>query len=95
MKFFPSIEQQKGRLQQETNVIIKDFEVSQITIKELTIKIQTTEKKCEEIAIKLREMTNMYEKSDKDAKIRGQEIVKLANELDRAHMDNDGLRSQR
>lgn len=87
-----AVEQQKIRLQQETVVVIKDFEASQMTIKELTIKIQTSERRCEDIAIKLREMTNMYEKSDKDGKMRGQEIVKLANELDRCHMDNDMLR---
>merc|ERR1719232_974331 len=88
-----ALEQQKARLQQEANVVIKDFEASQVTIKELTIKIQNTERKCEDIAIKLREMTNLYEKADRDSKTRAQEVVKLANELDRSHMDNDGLRS--
>merc|ERR1712045_1044679 len=51
--------------------------------------------KCEEIAIKLKEMTNMFEKSDRDAKTRGQELIKLANELDRSHMENDGLKRDR
>merc|ERR1712110_232186 len=41
----------------------------------------------------LREMTNMYEKCDKDSKLRAQEVVKLANELDRAHMEGDGLKN--
>lgn len=90
-----TLEQHKARLQQETSVIIKDFESSQVTIKELTVKINTSEKRAEEIAIKLREMTNMYEKSDKDSKLRGAELVKLANELDRAHMDNENLRKDR
>ena len=34
----------------------------------------------------------MFEKSDRDAKLRGQECVKMANELDRAHMESDGLK---
>merc|ERR1719282_2106272 len=77
-----ALEQQKARLQQEANVAIK----------ELTVKIQNTERRCEDIAIKLREMTNLYEKSDKDSKARAQDIVKLGNELDRAKMDNEGLK---
>merc|ERR1712038_727251 len=87
-----ALDQQKNKLQQECSIVIKDFEHSQTTIKELTAKIQTTERRCEETAIKLREMTNMFEKSDKDAKTRGQELVRLANELDRSHMENDGLK---
>merc|ERR1712018_1062896 len=87
-----TLEQQKAKLHQECSLVIKDFEVSQTTIKELTAKLQTSERKCEEIAIKLKEMTNMFEKSDKDAKTRGQELVRLANELDRSHMENDGLK---
>merc|ERR1712004_887283 len=84
--------EKKARLQQEANVVIKDFEHCQVTIKELNVKIQTSERRCEDIAIKLREMTNLYEKSDKDSKARAQDIVKLANELDRAKMDNEGLK---
>merc|ERR1712021_65950 len=86
-------EQQKLKMAQETEILIKDFTHSQTIIKELNIKIISIEKKSEEIAIKLREMTNMYEKCDKDSKMRAQEVVKLANELDRAHMDGDGLRN--
>merc|ERR1711899_650676 len=55
--------------------------------------IQVIERKSEDIAIKFREMTNLYEKSDKDSKARAQDIVKLSNELDRANMDNDGLKN--
>jgi len=90
-----ALEQQKARFQQEAAIAVKDFENSQGMVKELTQKIQITERKCEEIAIKLREMTNLYEKSDKDSKTRAQEVVKLANELDRAKMDNDGLKRDR
>lgn len=90
-----ALEQQKVKLTQEVSIAVKDFEHSQVTIKELTSKIQTTERRCEDIAIKLREMTNLYEKADKDSKARAQEVVRLANELDRAHMDNDGLKNSR
>merc|ERR1711997_420429 len=86
-------EQQKLKMTQETAILIKDFEHSQTIIKELNMKIVSIEKKSEEIAIKLREMTNMYEKCDKDSKLRAQEVVKLANELDRAHMEGDGLKN--
>merc|ERR1712001_487398 len=47
-----ALDQQKNKLQQECSIVIKD----------LTAKIQTTERRCEETAIKLREMTNMFEK---------------------------------
>ncbi len=88
-----TLEQQKQKMTQEFGVVVKDFEHGQMTIKDLTSKIQTTERRCEDIAIKLREMTNLYEKADKDSKNRAQEVVKLANSLDRAAMDNEGLKS--
>jgi uncharacterized coiled-coil protein SlyX len=75
------VEQQKVKLTQEVQVLIKEVEVSQITIKELNIKLVEREKRSEELAIKLREMTNLFEKADHDNKARAQEIVRLANEL--------------
>ena len=62
--------QQKAKLHQECTLVIKDFEVSQTTIKEITVKLQNSERKSEEIAIKLKEMTNMFEKTDRDNKAR-------------------------
>merc|ERR1712223_331195 len=88
-----SSEQQEVKIQQESAILIKDLEHSQTTIKELNTKIQVIERKSEDLAIKLREMTNLYEKSDKDSKARAQDIVKLSNELDRANMDRDGLKN--
>merc|ERR1712228_272967 len=81
-----SAEQAKVKIQQESAILIKDLEHSQVTIKDLNAKILLIERKSEEIAIKLREMTNLYEKADKDSKLRAQDIVKLSNELDRAYM---------
>merc|ERR1719220_868882 len=81
-----SAEQAKVKMQQESAILIKDLEHSQVTIKDLNAKILLIERKSEEIAIKLREMTNLYEKAAKD-------IVKLSNELDRANMDRDGLKN--
>ena len=49
-------------MQQESAILIKDLEHSQVTIKDLNAKILLIERKSEEIAIKLREMTNLYEK---------------------------------
>merc|ERR1712156_808562 len=88
-----SAEQAKVKMQQESAILIKDLEHSQVTIKDLNAKILLIERKSEEIAIKLREMTNLYEKADKDSKVRAQDIVKLSNELDRANMDRDGLKN--
>ena len=57
-----SAEQAKVKMQQESAILIKDLEHSQVTIKDLNAKILLIERKSEEIAIKLREMTNLYEK---------------------------------
>lgn len=86
------VEQQKVKLTQEVQVLIKEVEVSQVTIKELNVKLVEREKRSEELAIKLREMTNLFEKADHDNKVRAQEVVRLGNELDRAKMDNDLFR---
>ena len=86
------VEQQKIKLSQEVTILIKEVEMSQVTIKELTIKLSDREKRSEELAIKLREMTNLFEKADHDNKARAQEVVRLANELDRSKMDIDMLR---
>lgn len=86
------VEQQKAKLSSDVQVLIKDVEVYQVTIKEINIKLVDREKRSEELAIKLREMTNLFEKADHDNKARAQEIVRLGNELDRSKMDNDLLR---
>merc|ERR1711892_1572188 len=67
----------KLKLSSEVGVLIKDFEHSQVVIKELTSKLQ--------------EMTNLYERADKDNKARGNEIVKLNNDMDRLAMGNQTL----
>eukprot|EP00092_Neocalanus_flemingeri_P002075 GFUD01002214.1.p1 GENE.GFUD01002214.1~~GFUD01002214.1.p1 ORF type:complete len:981 (-),score=326.08 GFUD01002214.1:739-3681(-) len=79
-------EQAKLKLTGEVNILIKDFEHSQVVIKEITVKFQSTEKTCVDLSAKLKEMTNLYEKSDKDSKFRAAELVKLANEFDRSKM---------
>merc|ERR1712128_223834 len=76
----------KAKLTGEVNVLIKDFEHSQVVIKELTVKFQSSEKLNIALSAKLKEMTNLYEKSDKDSKFRAGEIVKLGNEMDRQKM---------
>jgi len=85
-------DQQKSKLQQEVQILIKDVEVTQVTVKEISLKLSEKERRSEELAIKLREMTNLYEKADHDSKARAQEVVRLSNELDRSRMDNDILR---
>merc|ERR1712121_210009 len=44
-----------------------------------------------DLSIKLKEMTNLYEKADRDSKARANEIVKISNEADRLKMANETL----
>jgi chromosome segregation ATPase len=87
-----AMEAQKVRLQQEISVLMKDYEMSQSTIKEFHMKLGMSEKRGDDLAAKLREMTNLYERADKENKQRAAEIVRLCNDMDRCKMDNEGLR---
>merc|ERR1712076_30265 len=82
---------QKQKLSQEITVIVKEFESSQTVIKELNMRVATGDKKIDELAAKLREMTNLYERADKENKARAQEVVRLGNEMDRCKMANETL----
>merc|ERR1712203_304021 len=84
-------EAQKQKLSSEIQVIVKEFESSQVVIKELNLRIANGDKKIDELAAKLREMTNLYERADKENKARAQEVVRLGNEMDRCKMANDTL----
>merc|ERR1711981_332122 len=84
-------EAQKQKLSQEIQVIVKEFESSQTVIKELTLRITVGDKKVDELAAKLREMTNLYERADKENKARAQEVVRLGNDMDRCKMSNETL----
>merc|ERR1712098_365022 len=84
-------ENAKAKLSSEVSVLVKDFEHSQVVIKELTSKLQLSDKTCNDLSIKLKEMTNLYEKADKDNKARANEIVKLNNDYDRLEMANETL----
>merc|ERR1719431_971751 len=85
----------KAKLSSEVNVLIKDFEHSQVVIKEITGKFQSSEKTCMDLSAKLKEMTNLYEKADRDSKARANDIVKLGNEMDRLKMENQTLTRDR
>merc|ERR1719420_42593 len=84
-------EAQKQKLSSEIQVIVKEFESSQVVIKDLNMRIANGDKKIDELAAKLREMTNLYERADKENKARAQEVVRLGNENDRCKMANDTL----
>merc|ERR1739844_645217 len=84
-------ENAKAKLTSEVNVLIKDFEHSQVVVKDITAKFQSSEKTCADLSAKLKEMTNLYEKADRDSKARANEIVKLGNEMDRVKMANETL----
>ncbi|QQP41192.1 Paramyosin_ long formlike, partial [Caligus rogercresseyi] len=90
-----AMEQAKNRLQMEVQTLIKDLEISQSTVKEFQSKLNISEKRSEDLAIKLREMTNMYEKADNEVKARGQELIRLSNDMDRLKMDNGVLLKDR
>merc|ERR1712088_727528 len=74
-------ENAKAKLTSEVGVLVKDFEHSQVVVKELTAKLGSSDKTCNDLAVKLKEMTNPYEKADRDSKARAQEVVKMANEI--------------
>merc|ERR1719495_1263231 len=84
-------ENAKSKLSGEVNVLIKDFEHSQVVIKEMTAKFRSSEKSNVDLGSKLKEMTNLYERADKDSKARANDIVKLGNEMDRVKMANETL----
>ena len=48
-------------------MLVKNFGHSQIVIKELTAKLGSSDKTCNNLAIKLKEMTNLYKKADCDS----------------------------
>merc|ERR1719422_1114493 len=84
-------ENAKAKLTGEVNVLIKDFEHSQTVVKEISAKFQNSERSNHDLATKLKEMTNLYEKADRDSKARANEIVKISNEADRLKMANETL----
>merc|ERR1712110_71338 len=71
-------ENAKAKLTGEVNVLIK----------EITARFQNSERSNADLGTKLKEMTNLYEKADRDSKARANEIVKIANEADRLKMAN-------
>merc|ERR1719376_1151729 len=87
-----AMEGQKNKLSQEIEIIVRQFESSQVTIKDLYARVGAGDKKCDELAAKLREMTNLYERADKDNKARAQDLVRLGNEMDRVRMENEVLK---
>merc|ERR1712024_300431 len=84
-------ENAKAKLSSEVNVLVKDFEHSQMVVKEITSKFQNSERTCADLGTKLKEMTNLYEKADRDSKARANDIVKISNEADRLKMANETL----
>ena len=54
-------------------------------------RLGSSDNTCNELAVKLKEMTNLYEKADRDSKARAREVVKMGNEMDRVKMANESL----
>merc|ERR1711962_989364 len=86
-----SAENAKAKLSTDINVLIKDFEHSQVVVKELTAKLTSSDKSCNDLSVKLREMTNLYERAAADSKAKANEVVKMGNEMDRYKMANESL----
>merc|ERR1711970_690159 len=84
-------ENAKQKLSSEASVLVKDVKHSQVVIKEITEKLRVTDKSNSDLANKLKEMTNLYERADRDSKARAQEVVKLGNEMDRYKTANETL----
>merc|ERR1712045_1027520 len=83
----------------EVNVLIKDFEHSQTVVKEITSKFQNSERSNADLATKLKEMTNLYEKADKDSKARANETLNrdkgvLADEVKSLKTELDALKKR-
>merc|ERR1719468_1046053 len=74
-------ENQKMKLGQENGVLVK----------EVSEKLRVVEKSNMELGTKLKEMTNLYERADRDNKARAQEVVKMGNDMDRLKMANESL----
>merc|ERR1712158_248849 len=87
-----AMEQQKNKVTQELEIIIKSYESSQVTIKDLHARVSLGDKKIDELAAKLKEMTNLYERADRDSKARAQDLLRLGNEMDRCKMENEVLK---
>jgi len=85
-------EQQKVKLQQEIQIFVKDIEVSQVTIREISSKLVDREKKFDELSARLREVTDLFERADHDTKVKGQEIQRLGSDVDRLRHENEALK---
>merc|ERR1719295_1094257 len=84
----------KGKLTQEVNVLVKDVEHSQVVIKELTEKLRYSDKSNADLGAKLKEMTNLYERADRDNKTLTAARSKLEDELKAMKMELDGLKKK-
>ena len=52
-------------------------------------RLGSSDNTCNELAVKLKEMTNLYKKADRDSKARAQEVVKMGNEMDRVKLEDE------
>merc|ERR1739844_108394 len=90
-------ENAKAKLTSEVNVLIKDFEHSQVVVKDITAKFQSSEKTCADLSAKLNEMNRVKmanETLNKDKGVLADEVKALKMELDAlkkrmADMDRD------
>merc|ERR1711962_739972 len=80
-----SAENAKAKLSTDINVLIKDFEHSQVVVKELTAKLTSSDKSCNDLSVKLGEMANLSLNQMK---------IKLEDELKSFKTEMDALKKR-
>lgn len=86
-----NLEKMKSRLQSEVEVLIIDLEKANSTARELQKRVEHMERVNIELKTRLDETVAMYEQSQRDIRIKQQEIGRLNHELDKAREQASAL----
>ena len=76
---------------EETDVLKTQLKEMTGEVNEITAKFLNSERSNADIATKLKEMTNLYKKADRDSKEHANEIVKISCEAERLRMASKTL----
>lgn len=86
-----NLEKQKSRLQSEVEVLIIDLEKANATARDLQKRVEQLERVNLDLKTRLDETLAMYEASQRDLRIKQQEIQRLNHELDKTREQRDAL----
>lgn len=86
-----NLEKQKSRLQSEVEVLIIDLEKANNTARELQKRVEHLERINLDLKTRLDETLAMYEASQRDLRVKQQEIQRLNHELDKTREQKDAL----